>query len=86
MLAARRIKTEADRVITDAADIAAFPYIIDATDTGGWLTSAMLREGAIVSAPGLPLSFAFDISERPDIRVFHDALHTGTLVMLEAVL
>jgi pyrrolysine biosynthesis protein PylD len=86
MLAARRIKTNADRVITDPKDIAAFPYILDATDTGAWLTADMLREGALVSAPGTPLSLAFDTSDRPDIRLFHDTLHTGTLVMLETVL
>ncbi|MDR2610086.1 MAG: 3-methylornithyl-N6-L-lysine dehydrogenase PylD [Clostridiales Family XIII bacterium] len=86
MLAARRIKRDKDRVITDPKDIAAFSYILDTTGTSGWLTSDMLREGAVVSAPCIPLSFAFDMAERPDIRLFHDSLHTGTLVMLEAVL
>jgi pyrrolysine biosynthesis protein PylD len=86
MLAARRIKLDTDRVITDAKDISAFPYILDATGSGAWLTKDMVREGAIIAAPAIPLSFTFNISERPDIRLFHDTLHTGTLVMLEAVL
>ncbi|MDR1067679.1 MAG: 3-methylornithyl-N6-L-lysine dehydrogenase PylD [Clostridiales Family XIII bacterium] len=86
MLAARRLKTDADRVITGPQDIAGFSYLLDATNEGGWLTSDMVREGALISTPGVPLSLAFDIAERPDIKLFHDTLHTGTLVMLQTVL
>jgi pyrrolysine biosynthesis protein PylD len=86
MLAARRLKTDADRVITDPQAIAGFSHLLDATNEGGWLTSDMVREGALISTPGVPLSLAFDPATRPDVKVFHDTLYTGTLVMLQTVL
>jgi pyrrolysine biosynthesis protein PylD len=86
MLASRRLKAGNDRMITDPNDIAGFTYILDATNEAGWLTPDMIKENAVISTPGVPLSLAFDINDRSDIKLFHDTLYTGTLVMLEAVL
>ena len=68
--------------IRNAADIAGYQYILDATNEGDWLKNDMLHNNTYISAPGVPLSLDADALARHGERLVHDLLHIGTLAML----
>ena len=72
--------------VSNPADIARYPYIMDATSEGGWLKSDMIHNEAVIAAPGVPLSLDADALARHGERLVHDVLQIGTLTMLGELL
>lgn len=67
---------------TRVEEIKEYKYILDATSEGDWLSSDMLHKGAIIAAPGVPLSLTEDSAKSFAHSLVHDILHIGTLAML----
>ena len=63
-----------------------FQYIFDATNTGGALDTGILRPGAIIAAPGIPLSLTPDARRAFSATLIHDILPIGVAVMLADVM
>ncbi|MCL1808855.1 MAG: 3-methylornithyl-N6-L-lysine dehydrogenase PylD [Clostridiales bacterium] len=60
--------------------------VIDATNTGGYLTVHDLTDGVMIAAPGVPLSLDDEAYAIHQGSVVHDPLHTGVAVMLALAL
>lgn len=59
-----------------------YSLIIDATNTGGWLSKDLLHEGALISSPGIPLALDREAYIEFESRLIHDWLQLGTGVMM----
>jgi pyrrolysine biosynthesis protein PylD len=81
------LREHADRAagIAGRRDIPRFPLILDATNTGAWLTLGDLHPDVRLSSPGLPQSIG-EGAEQLQSRIFSDPLQTGAAVMLLGVL
>lgn len=64
------------------AEIREYLYILDGTSEGSWLSTAVLSDDVLISAPGIPLSLDDDGKQMLEGRYLHDMLETGTAVML----
>jgi len=80
----RQHEADADSVawVNTAEVIKNFRLIIDATNTGPWITPDMLREDALFSSPGIPFSLDKKTCEFFEGQYVHDALEIGTAVMI----
>lgn len=71
--------------LEDAAAMAGYNLVLDATSTGGWLTKERLHPAVRIAAPGVPLSLDGEALALHRGRLVHDMLHLGTLAMLGAL-
>jgi pyrrolysine biosynthesis protein PylD len=62
-----------------------YPYLVDATPQGSFLTLEKLHKNIMVSAPGVPLGLTTDTYTMIEERVIHDPLQIGVAVMLALV-
>ncbi len=67
--------------IGDKEKLKSFRYIADATSEGGWLSSDLLHEEAVLAAPGIPFSLTEEAQEKYKGRYIHDMLEIGTACM-----
>lgn len=70
-------------VVTDGPEgFKRYPYVFDATNTGGWLTESMLHPEAFIAAPGVPLSLTEAGLAAVKGRLVHDLLPIGVATMM----
>lgn len=70
--------------ILDSVDeIKKFPFVLDATNTGEWISPGMLHEDVWYVSPGVPLSLDEDACAYYNNRVIHDYLQVGVAAMLK---
>lgn len=63
-----------------------YPYVLEATPEGAWLTSDLLHPDALIAALGIPLALDPETAARWQGRLVHDMLDIGTAVMLAQAL
>ena len=71
-----------DIVLKNPDDISKYPFLLDATNEGGWIKEGMLHKDAWIITPGIPLSLTDDVYNKYKGKVVHDWLQIGTAVMM----
>jgi len=81
-----KLSEEGIKTIKTKEEIKAFEFIIDATNTGDWITSDMLHDKVWYVSPGVPLSLNKGATEKTEGRIINDYLQIGVATMLAMVL
>lgn len=72
-------KTQNISVLDEKPDLKDYSYVVDATPDGGWISEDMVRESAVYSAPGMPLSLTDEALKK--VTLIHNPLELGIIAM-----
>lgn len=73
-------------VLRSPEEMKSFRFLVDATNTGGWIREEFLHPEAWIAAPGVPLSLDHRAAEKFQDRLIHDLLQIGVASMLRLVI
>ncbi|SHI92519.1 pyrrolysine biosynthesis protein PylD [Dethiosulfatibacter aminovorans DSM 17477] len=68
-------------ILVDRDEIKRFKYVLDATNTGNWLSTDLIKDDAAIVSPGVPISLNASSYELHGKRMIHDYLPIGVAVM-----